>query len=85
MIIDLFFNYVSSLKVIKYCKSIDFISEMVKPTHIKNNSYMWAVAKLSQNENKTATFPITIIIGKITIDSPELSLVIIPWFLDLGF
>jgi hypothetical protein len=40
MIIDLFFNYVSSLKVIKYCKSIDFISEMVKPTHIKNNSYM---------------------------------------------
>ena len=37
MIIDLFFNYVSNLKVIKLYKSIDFIDEMVKPTHIKNN------------------------------------------------
>ena len=69
MIIDLFFNYVSSLKVIKYCKSIDFISEMVKLTHIKNNSYMWDVAKISQNENKTATFPITINYRNITIDN----------------
>jgi len=37
MIIDLFFNYVSNLKVIKLYKSIDFIDEMVKQTHIKNN------------------------------------------------
>ena len=66
MIIDLFFNYVSSLKVIKYYKSIDFISEMVKPTHIKSSCYMWVVAKLSQNENKTATFPITINYRNIT-------------------
>ena len=36
MIIDLFFNYVSNFKVIKSLKSIDFISEMVKQTHIKS-------------------------------------------------
>ena len=68
----------------KVFKNLDFIDDVVKLAHIKNNSYMWAVAKLLQNENKTATLPITIIIGKITIDSPELSLVIIPWFLDIG-
>ena len=40
MIIDLFFNYVSNLKVIKSFKSVDFIDEMVKQTHIKSILYI---------------------------------------------
>jgi len=44
----------------KVFKSIGFVGCLVKLAHIKSSCYMWAVAKLSQNENKTATWSITI-------------------------
>ena len=61
----------------------DFIEIVVKLAHIKSKSYMWAVAKLSQNKNKTATLVIIIYNRNIIIDNHKLSLVIICWFLVL--
>ena len=77
--------FIMSISFAKPPGSVDFIEWVVKTAHIKNNSYMWTVAKISQYENKIATCPITLIIGKISIDSLELSLVIISGYLVLGF
>ena len=53
----------------KVFKNLDFIECLVKLAHIKSRSYIQGVAKISQNENKIATFPITINYRKITNDN----------------